>query len=573
MNYIKRNNIMKSKIYKFLSCLFLAVVLFSCKDSFLETKPIAKGSEESFYTNMAAANMATTVCYSNFCMEILWDLSIMMTLGSIASDEAEAGAGGKNDVLEFQHVDELLHTPSEANVFEWPFGYLYRTIGYCNTAIEEIPKISKVTDPNFDAAIIHERLGEVHFLRALNYFTLTQIFGGVPLVDHLLGPTEYKKGRDDISKIYDLIKSDLWIAISSLPEKSGQGSEIGRASKGAAKSLLSKVYLYESSYAKYYPNDEQNRFVNMQQHWDSAAYWAEQVINSAEYKLVGSEGERFKTWRGPNTNGYAWIFMVAGNNSDESVFEIQNVQDGKNWFDTRGTALIRWCAPRKVSVADSVKSPNGIDFGWGWWCPTDFLVNSYENGDPRYTATVFEPWDTIECMVSSDKGVKFRRPNYKELFSGTGLHRNSKKYQCSYSEYWLHSLSWQDGPVDVKLIRYADVVLFAAEANLELNNQAKALQYINMVRKRARNCGITGIPADLTAVTHDDIVHERLVELACEGHRFFDLVRWNLANQYLNHYLADGSKVDFVPGKHEFFPIPEKEVALSGYKLVQYQGW
>jgi hypothetical protein len=573
MNLInKRNTIMKNTLYKILSILLLEILLFSCSDSFLETLPVTKGSEESFYTNMTAANMATTICYSNFCMEKLWDLSIVMTLGSIASDEAEAGAGGKDDVVEFQHVDQLRHTPAEANVFEWPFGYLYRTIGYCNTAIEKLPKISVDTDPAFDADVIKKRLGEVYFLRAFNYFTLTQIFGGVPLVDHLLAPSEFKKGRDDIYKLYDLIKSDLWIAISSLPEKSEAGWDIGRASKGAAKALLSKVYLYQSSYAKNYADDK--RFVSLTQQWDSAAYYAEQVITSEEYNLVGIDGERFDTWRGPNTGGYAWIFMVAGNNSDESVFEIQNAQDGKPWFDTRGNALTRWCSPRKINVANATY-PDGVDFGWGWWCPTDFLVNSYENGDPRYTATIFEEWDSIECniSVSGDKGIKFRKPNTNLLKAGTGLFRNSKKYQCSFNEYWKGSLGWMDGPVDVKLIRYADVVLFAAEANFELNNQAKSVQYINMVRKRARNSGETGFPADLTTVTHDDIVRERLVELGLEGHRFFDLVRWNLANQYLNHTLADGDKVEFVPGKHEFFPIPEKEIALSGNKLEQYTGW
>jgi hypothetical protein len=87
--------------------------------------------------------------------------------------------------------------------------------------------------------------------------------------------------------------------------------------------------------------------------------------------------------------------------------------------------------------------------------------------------------------------------------------------------------------------------------------------------------GNSGVPADLTGtVTHDQIVQERLVELACEGHRFFDLIRWNLGPVYLNHVMMDGTThVVYEPGKHEFFPIPDKEIALSGNKLQQYDGW
>jgi hypothetical protein len=288
--------------------------------------------------------------------------------------------------------------------------------------------------------------------------------------------------------------------------------------------------------------------------------------------LVGIDGERFNTWRGSNTSGYQWIFMKDGNNSKESVFSIQNFQDGQGWFNTRGTALVMWSAPRKVNTINSV-SPDGVDYGWGWWCPAKALIDAYEPGDPRYKATVMTESDSILCNIISDKGVAWRTPNFNILLHGDGLKTNSHKYECSYEEYWKNSKTWQDGPINVKLIRYADVVLFAGEAEFELGNTAKALEYINMVRTRARMSGNTNAPANLTTLTHDDIVHERLVELGCEGHRFFDLVRWNLAVKYLNHTLADGTQVEFIKGKHEFFPIPDKQVGLSNGVLKQYPGW
>jgi hypothetical protein len=513
---------------------------------------------------MTCVDPAITVCYANFSEDKLWDLTITMTLGSISSDEADAGGGGRDDVPEYQHVDQFTFSPSEANVFQWPWGYLYKTINFCNIAIAKLPLINKSTDSTFDPVIIHKRLGEAHFLRALNYFTLNQIYGGVPVTDHVPLVSEYTKGRDDISKSYDLIKADCHYAIDALPEKGGWGQDVGRATKGAAQALLAKVFLYESSYAKYYPGDD--RFKGMSQHWDSALYYAQQVINSGKYQLVGSNGERFMTYFPDSVGGYKYIFMAAADNSPEGVFEIQNVEDGLGWYNSRGESCTKWQAPREVGPGTT----NGVDFGWGWEMPTRFLASAYEPGDPRYKATVLLRADSVQTKTN------WSHPNFNTIFANTGDSMYSRKYEAGSAEYWAKTGDYNSGPVDIKLIRYADVVLWAAEASFELgNNDAStgSLYYINLVRTRARMSGNTGAPANLVAITHDDIVHERLVELACEGHRFFDLVRWNLANKYLNTTLMDGTPVTFIPIKNDFFPIPEREIGLSGNNLKQYPGW
>jgi hypothetical protein len=565
---------MKTRIFSLLSIVALLVmILYSCKDwfteDFLDRKPLAAWSDQGFYQTMSGVEMATTTCYSMFSMEKLWDLSIMMTMGSIASDEAEAGAGGKADVIEFQEIDQLRHTPESPNVFEWTYGYLYRAVNYCNTALDRIPGISEQTDPAYNEDIVSTRLGEIYFLRAFNYFTLMQIFGGVPLVLHPLLPGEYDVPRAEIDEILAAVKSDLREALGRLREKSQLGSaNIGRATKGAARAMLAKVYLYESSYAKYMaPSD--SRFSGCVEHWDSAAYWANEVIESDEYELVGINGERWHTWRDPegveNTRGYQWIFMTGANNSKEEVFSIQSRQDGLGWFRNRGTALVRWCAPRKVGATGT-----GTDFGWGWWCPSQYLVDSYEPGDPRYNYTVLDSTDSI--LTTSG----WQPPNFVDLRSGTGLFRNSHKYECSPDEFWIGQTDWKDAPTNVKMIRYADLLLFAAEANLELGNTDLAIEYVNMVRERARASGDDpNVLPPLTSITHDDIIHERLVELACEGHRFWDLVRWGLADEYLsapNNILANGDELDFVPGRHEFYPIPAIELGLNS-ALEQYPGW
>ncbi len=570
-------------IIKYIGITLIALLVnLSCSEEFVETKPIALASEASFYTSMVAAEMATTVCYSNFCHEKVWDLSIMMALGSISSDEAEAGAGGKDDVKHYQRIDQLTHSPAEPEVLLWPYGNLYRTINYCNVAMEKLPLINAKMDKTYDANKINKFLGEARFLRAFNHFKLLEIFGGIPIIDHVLSPDEYVRPRNSISEVLNFCKSDLEIAIESLPTKAEWGPDnVGRASKGAAQALMAKVYLYESSYANYYPGDE--RFTGCVQKWDSALYWAEEVMKPENgYKLVGIDGERWLTWRDKdgtaNTGGYQVIFMVAGDNNEEGIFEIQYANDSKANFPSRGNGVTNWCGVRRLQNLDpalQASNPDGVEsFGWGWWCPTDFLVSQYEAGDPRYKATVMEETDSLLCYLGSDGGVKWRNPNFNILRAGTGLHRATRKYEASIDEFWGGKSNWQNGPVNMKLIRFADVVLWASEAAMMLNNNDKALEYINMVRTRARMSGNTDSPADLTGIiTLDNIIHERLVELALEGFRFWDLVRWNKAVEYLNHTLANGDQVIFESPRNDFFPIPELEIGLSGGVIEQNPGW
>jgi hypothetical protein len=154
------------------------------------------------------------------------------------------------------------------------------------------------------------------------------------------------------------------------------------------------------------------------------------------------------------------------------------------------------------------------------------------------------------------------------------------KYECSYAEFVGSdkTYSWAQAPFNTRILRYADVVLVAAEAAIMLNQNDKALQYINMVRTRARMCGAPGntVPVKITGtVTIDQLIHERRLELAMEGHRFFDLVRWNLATTKLNGLVLPtvNKTISFTSPKNDFFPIPQSQVDLSKGALKQYSGW
>ena len=343
---------------------------------------------------------------------------------------------------------------------------------------------------------------------------------------------------------------------------------MGRVTKGAAQSLLAKAYLYEASYAENYSGD--SRFEGCTNTYSKALEFAEKVINSNEYKLVGIDGETFDTYWNQNgsplyttTPGYRYIFTVDGENSAESVFEIQSINDGFNYMLSRGTYM---------TVYTAVRNTGSGSLGWGFNCPTEDLLNTYDPNDPRKKVSIGENNDPIYISTGWDV------MNCKD--SPTNMH--TRKFEASPEQYWSSKGSDGNGPNNLPHIRYADVVLMAAEAAFKTGDNGKALNYVNMVRKRARNGASTGVPADLSSITFDDIVKERQLELAMEGHRFFDLVRWNktdvMDGQPIQKYLQGAPQnppytTQFTPGKNEFFPLPDAEIINSNGNLKQNPGY
>lgn len=549
--------------YKILIIAIAGLILGNCSEDYLETKPIAMETTETFYSTQSGADAAITAVYSQLCTRDVWDKFYMLSMGSVASDDAEAGGANPNDGPDWvQTIDKLTHQPTNADFFEHVWAYMYKGIYYSNLVIEKVPGI-KESDSEADPALIDRYVAEAKFLRALNHFALCQVFGEVPLVDHVLLPSEFEQSRSTFKALFDFMEKDLKEAAAVLPT-SYSASDIGRATKGAANALLAKILIYQSSYAKNYPGD--SRFTGLTERWGDALTAAELVISSDVYKLVGIDGETYNTWWGANTNGYRYVFTVEGDNSPESIFEVQNVQDGLGWTSTRGNYMTIFSTVR--SYINAAGSPTAL--GWGFNCPTQSLLDAHEVGDPRLATSIGQTGDLV---LVDDGGLNWFEMDLS--ISPTGM--APRKYECSPDQYWGPKGDWQDGPLNLRLIRYADLVLFASEAAFESSNSTKALEYINMVRTRARACGgpSNTVPANLTAVTLDDIINERRVELALEGHRFYDLVRWRLAEEKIdgNQLLGGTFTVDYQAPKHDFFPLPDVEVVMSGQKLVQYPGW
>ena len=361
-----------------------------------------------------------------------------------------------------------------------------------------------------DAALKGRYVAEAKFIRAYAYFRLNRAFGGVPLRLHLpAGTTEYNIPRNTTEEVYTAIEQDLTDAASVLPPSYGP-ADVGRITKGAALSLHAKVAMYQKK-------------------WQDVLDYTNQVMGLG-YALF------------PN---YEQMFRIANENCSESVFEIQcQYIPGNN--DASNSQYSQVQGDRDVSPS----------VGWGFNVPTQDLSNAYETGDPRRNATILFAGET------TPEG---------DVVPAPGIGSPSMYNQKSYVPFAIAAVNNQGADQNIRVIRYADVLLMNAEAANELGNSAQALSSLEMVRARARNMqGDAGVLPQITstdqATLRSAIWHERRVELAMEYDRFFDLVRQGSAATVL-------ASKGFKAGKNEVMPIPQNEIDLSAGVLTQNPGY
>lgn len=379
--------------------------------------------------------------------------------------------------------------------------------------------LAKVPSISMDTALRSRILGEARFLRGWYYFMLVNIYGEVPIVLTPLTPAQMQIAQSPTKQIYEtVIEPDLKAALNVLPS-SYSGADVGRATSSAAAALLSKVYLY-------------------QEKWDSSLIYSSLVINSGNYSLMKI---------------YAQNFDALHKNNQESIFEVQMI-GGQN--PNVGNALNQWFAPQVVG---------------GYYCdaPNQNFVNEFDSTaagvrDPRLDYTVGRdsmPWNNGELYLSSWS------PQTGYL---------TRKCQQPLSQAPIIG----QGSCDYVAIRYADVLLFNAEALNELGQTSAALVPLNQVRKRARESylhdsslvGYGTVPAgllpDVPLVSQGQvrmaIIHERRVEFGFEFHRFFDLMRYaansNIGASIVNSWInRDGVTRYSYSAATSTFPIPQSE--------------
>ncbi|MFT3843426.1 MAG: RagB/SusD family nutrient uptake outer membrane protein [Lacibacter sp.] len=503
---------MKNSHIKIVSLFLLIVVVSSCKkwvdynphEDFKITELDYLQSESDYRT------MAISV-YS----PLQW-INQVVPIGDIASDNAVSGGENASDVLALQQIDDYTHTPVNSALSEiWLAAY--EGVNRANYMIQY--KDKNLSGKTVDFAGKDALYGEVYFNRAYYYFTLVKMFGDVPLfTDRRLSLSDSKTlQRSAKADVYKQIEQDLTSAIAVLPAVQVQK---GRITKYAAQALLGKVYLY------------QNKF-------DLAAPLLESIITSNAFSLVSDFGS---------------VFLLTGENGPESVFEIQysNTSPYYNWGGYnrgQGNYAVQQCGIRGLNGSSDMP----YAAGWSTNLPTQNLASAYTAGDKRKDVTCLN----IEAYKTANPSynITYQVAPYKN----TGL----------YNQKYLPRKGQTSGQLELnylnnfRIIRYADVLLMAAEAynRSTTPNDTKAQGYLNLVRQRAFGDNLHNITST-GATLKQAIWDERRLELGMEGDRFFDLVRTGQA----------ASKITgFVTGKHEVFPIPQQEVEISG--LTQNSGY
>ena len=404
----------------------------------------------------------------------------------------------------------------------------YIGVNRANQVLDNVPSIT------MDANLKQQYLGEAKFMRGLFYYILALHYGNVPVILHQPKPSEYYPANSTQEQVYNQAALDFTDASASLPVSYDNANK-GKATKGAAFAMLGKVYMQLRQWQKA----------------KDALQWLAEGAGAGNYSLMVN---------------YRDNFVETSENNAESVFEFQNAANPIDAYDNDagdgdpnhtpdklnyGTSIPPFFAPRPIGFTD------GQAYRWVVW---EFLKENQANGqrDPRIAATFL--------YDSTDE----RGPNFTMVYGQTWTSRNYSNdpgdpigVATNHTVYWRKFLddATMNGEVfhsgnNYRFIRYADVLLMYAEALNQLGQTTQAYPFVDKVRQRA---GLKTLSVAMPGLTQTQFLtqlkHERLTELAGEGHRWEDLSRWGDLSPALAS--RDKAFANFKVGKNEFLPIPQ----------------
>lgn len=473
----------------------LLLLLLSCSEDFLGFEPEGKLPEDEFFVTEAHADQAVVAIYAHLRT---WGQVAFpfMAIQEIPSDNAIKGSV-VGDAAFLNDYDHFSVVPNEGELGSY-WSSRYRGVNLCNQVIDKIDNTST------GEAKKTRLVAESKFLRAYFYFDLVRAFGDLPLVTSTEQAAVQASVRVPKADVYARIVGDLTDAIEGLPVEH-EAVNLGRVTKGAAQTLLAKVNLYLGNYSE-------------------AAALTDQVIASGAYSLM---------------NDYWGMFRIANENSVESVFEIQCPYDPGDWDLTN-------CQHAEP------QGPRGI-YGWGFNVPTDDLASAFDAaGDVKRKKTTIiyhgenTPNGDLIGGIGPSEMEAVNIPRYNGKVYSTVQERDELGWWSSWGQ-------------NVRVIRYAEVLLINAEAKARNGNATGAAGPLNQVRARA---GLQ--PNNNPSV--EDILNERRLELAMEGDRFFDLVRTGQAAAKL-------ASKGFKSGTNEVFPIPQNIIDMTNGTITQNPGY
>jgi hypothetical protein len=503
---------MKTQYLKFGGIVIaLVCILLSCKKSFLELQPAGQTLETNYYATPAEAYAGLVAAYAPLNTEtggIDNTYSDPLAPLNAASDDCVTGGGSSGDTPTWQAMNDYsLLTPATGPQGEF-WGVNFLGVGRSNLILSKLNSV-----PGLAASDLNRYTAEAKFLRAHYYFDLVRIFQNIPFyIQPLTADQLYTLKQVPPATVYAQIEADLTAAIPNLPTTIAT-AENGRASQGAAKALLGKVYLYEQK-------------------------WAQAATLFAD--VNGTPG-------GTSTYGYKLqanfgaIFSPANKFNSESIFEIQHTgaqnYNWGGWGTFKSNVYSQMIGPRSYT--------GPLYYAGYGFNPVSLGLVAAMKGDPRYGYTI----------VNIDSLTKATKSSYSPSYQNTGYFIQKFAPLLIYkSATGTAELNW---PNDYIEIRLADTYLMEAEALVQAGSgAARAQALLDAVRARV---GLPSVPATLV-----NIYTERRLELATEGHRWFDLVRWGQAGTTLAYK-------NFTTGKNEILPIPLKE--LSNTVLVQNKGY
>jgi hypothetical protein len=516
---INKLYILRLNVLKIFGVLLVFFTMSYCNSDMLDIDDPNRLSPKLFWKNAEDAEKAIVGVYGPLTTIPSWGRMMGAILTIQRSDLVDPFPSP-----EVQDVGTFLTRPTDGRVFEG-WSELNAIVARANTVLANVPGIEMNEERKSGI------LGEAYFLRAFAHFYLLNMWGNIPLIkDEVSSVDDLMLEQAPAAEVWSSIKADLKEAQERLP-KTWPADQGGRATWGAATALLGKTFLYT-------------------QEWDAAANELKKVIDSGLYKL---------------TANYQDNFLAATNNNVESVFELQYQSSSNgNWGSSgtpnpwRGQAWEPDIAPKGYTSQGTVTVNR--------WVYDLFMKEKTNAGeiDPRAYATII--WNY--------PGAKVYQDDFKDAFTGDNLNKIwVRKYLNFNRTSSLTPGDWAYSDNNRRMIRFADVLLMYAEARNEAGGPtAEAYEAVNQVRKRV---DMPPISAGMSQeAMRNAIREERVLELALEGDRFLDLLRWGIAADVFEQHpeYRSNSGNTFQRGQDEYLPIPQNDIDTNP-KLKQNPGY